>query len=80
MWERRWLELISVYQYELKYRLRKANHVANALSHKAQVGIVEDSSGLDFALFGMQRLLVESSQQEEWFTFMYEVRFLTLRD
>jgi hypothetical protein len=35
MRQRRWLELIKVYELEVHYHLGKANVVADALSHKA---------------------------------------------
>ena len=34
MRQRRWLELVKDYNYEILYHLRKANSVANALSIK----------------------------------------------
>jgi hypothetical protein len=35
MRQRRWLELIKDYELEVHYHLRKANVIADALSHKA---------------------------------------------
>ncbi|GJW84571.1 putative reverse transcriptase domain-containing protein [Tanacetum coccineum] len=37
MRQRRWLELLSDYDCDIRYHLRKANVVANALSHKERI-------------------------------------------
>ncbi|GKF21974.1 putative reverse transcriptase domain-containing protein [Tanacetum coccineum] len=37
MRQRRWLELLSDYDYEIRYHSRKANVVADALSRKEQI-------------------------------------------
>ncbi|XP_041017941.1 uncharacterized protein LOC121260164 [Juglans microcarpa x Juglans regia] len=65
MRQRRWLELISDYQCEIKYHPGKANQVADVLSRKSYSVDEAETLGLDSLLFGMRRLLAESSQQEE---------------
>ncbi|GKG42176.1 hypothetical protein Tco_0476474, partial [Tanacetum coccineum] len=37
MRQRRWLELLSDYDYDIRYHPRKANVVADALSHKERI-------------------------------------------
>jgi hypothetical protein len=37
MRQRRWLELLSVYDYEMRYHPRKANVVADVLSRKERL-------------------------------------------
>ncbi|GKF84363.1 putative reverse transcriptase domain-containing protein [Tanacetum coccineum] len=37
MRQHRWLEFLSDYDFEIRYHLRKANVVADALSHKGRI-------------------------------------------
>ncbi|XP_041016255.1 uncharacterized protein LOC121258783 [Juglans microcarpa x Juglans regia] len=62
MRQRRWLELISDYQCEIKYHQGKANLVADALSRKSYSVDEAELSGLDSLLFEIRRLLAASSQ------------------
>ena len=80
MRQRRWLELISDYQCEIKYHPGKANLVADALSRKSQQVDEAESSDLDSLLYGMRRLLIESSQQEELLSSVLDVRVVDFEE
>lgn len=62
MRQRRKLDRISDYQCEMKYHLRKANLVADALSRKSRIEDIVGSLEIDSLLNGMRRLLLECSQ------------------
>ncbi|GJS97919.1 putative reverse transcriptase domain-containing protein [Tanacetum coccineum] len=42
MWKRRWIELLNDYDYEIRYHLRKANVIADALSQKEWIKPLRD--------------------------------------
>nr|GEU64884.1 putative reverse transcriptase domain-containing protein [Tanacetum cinerariifolium] len=48
MRQRRWLELLSDYDCEIRYHLRKANVVADALSQKERIKPLRDNITMDF--------------------------------
>lgn len=76
MRQKRWLELISDCQCKIKYFLGKANKVANALSHKFQMKDPAIILEIGSLLYGMRRLLVDSSQQEEVIASMSKTRVM----
>ena len=40
MWQRRWIELLQEYDFDIVYRPGKENVVANSLSHKSIIGAI----------------------------------------
>ncbi|XP_035543106.1 probable LRR receptor-like serine/threonine-protein kinase RFK1 [Juglans regia] len=72
MRQRRWLELISDYQCNIKYHLGKANVVADALSRKSRADSSILSSEVNSLLCSMRKLLIENRSREVVLTTVQE--------
>nr|GEV06139.1 putative reverse transcriptase domain-containing protein [Tanacetum cinerariifolium] len=65
MWQRRWLELLSDYDCDIRYHPRKANVVADALSHKERIEPLRVRDSNDYWLGSSQENTGSSDQSPE---------------
>ncbi|GJZ09828.1 putative reverse transcriptase domain-containing protein, partial [Tanacetum coccineum] len=70
MRQRRWLELLSDYDCEIRYHPGKANVVANALSRKEKIkplrNIVPEQQKLDFMFGDLRALIMHESHKSKY--------------